>query len=354
MMQQVKDVDLRVLGKPVLVGECGAKNHPTFKSSDPWGNGDDDDSYDYRFRYLVSHAFGMGCTALLSWHWRDPMEGIFPCGLVHSTWVPRPTAALYKRMAETFGKLELVDNPPDTVLLLGDSLRHTALRQQVINAEHRASQTLMWLGANFSVLPDSELGRLPETVKVLIYPVPYVASDEVFDALKAFVWRGGTLWLSGDISIEKPGSVKDGRLMELCGVETNHAQPLEVAKIMSLSAMTQRKEMAGTYCYIHKSGYVNYCATPLELDGKNDQALKYFYGKVLAFADASMTRRSEDSDKLETFRVPGKNATGWVFWNGGTEDVTVSRDGHSMTVRPKRIGYLQIADDGALQVKEEL
>ena len=354
MMQQVKDLDLRVLGKPVLVGECGAKNHPTFKSSDPWGNGDDDDSYDYRFRYLVSHAFGMGCTALLSWHWRDPMEGIFPCGLVHSTWVPRPTAALYKRMAETFGKLELVDNPPDTVLLLGDSLRHTALRQQVINAEHRASQTLMWLGANFSVLPDSELGRLPETVKVLIYPVPYVASDEVFDALKAFVWRGGTLWLSGDISIEKPGSVKDGRLMELCGVETNHAQPLEVAKIMSLSAMTQRKEMAGTYCYIHKSGYVNYCATPLELDGKNDQALKYFYGKVLAFADASMTRRSEDSDKLETFRVPGKNATGWVFWNGGAEDVTVTRDGHSMTVRPKRIGYLQIADDGALQVKEEL
>ncbi|MBR6058087.1 MAG: hypothetical protein IKP58_07980, partial [Victivallales bacterium] len=199
MMQHVKDLDLRVLGKPLLVGECGAKNHPTFKAYDPWHNGDDDESYDYRFRYLVSHAFGMGCTALLSWHWRDPMEGIFPCGLVHSTWVPRPTAALYKRMAETFGKLELVDNPPDTVLLLGDCLRHTALRQQVINAEHRASQTLMWLGANFSVLPDSELGRLPETVKVLIYPVPYVISDETLNALDAFLQRGGTLWLTGSL-----------------------------------------------------------------------------------------------------------------------------------------------------------
>ena len=67
-----------------------------------------------------------------------------------------------------------------------------------------------------------------------------------------------------------------------------------------------------------------------------------------------MTRRSEDSDKLETFRVPGKGATGWVFWNGGAEDVTVSRGGHSITVHPKRIGYLQIADDGTLQVRDEL
>ncbi|MBR5079804.1 MAG: hypothetical protein IKX30_13790 [Victivallales bacterium] len=354
MMPQIKDVDLRVLGKPLLVGECGAKNHPTFKAYDPWGNGDDDESYDYRFRYLVSHAFGMGCTALLSWHWRDPMEGIFPCGLVHSTWVPRPTAALYKRMAETFGKLELVDNPPDTVLLLGDYLRHTALRQQVINAEHRASQTLMWLGANFSVLPDSELGKLPETVKVLIYPVPYVVSDEVFDALKAFVNRGGMLWVSGDISIEKPRSVKEGRLMELCGVKsTKLIPPLMTAEVETTSEMTRTEEKAGINCYIYKEN-TYFCNKPLELDGGREKQMREWYGMVLQKGGASMTRRSEDSDKLETFRVPGKGATGWVLWNGGAEDVTVSRGGHSITVHPKRIGYLQIADDGALQVKEEL
>ncbi|MBR5024932.1 MAG: hypothetical protein IKX48_07680, partial [Victivallales bacterium] len=71
-------------------------------------------------------------------------------------------------------------------------------------------------------------------------------------------------------------------------------------------------------------------------------------------ADLAKASKAQDSDKLETFRVPGNGATGWVFWNGGAEDVTVSRGGHSITVRSKRIGYLQIADDGALQVKEEL
>jgi hypothetical protein len=57
---------------------------------------------------------------------------------------------------------------------------------------------------------------------------------------------------------------------------------------------------------------------------------------------------------LETFRVAGKGGMGWVFWNGGDETVTTTRGWHSITIHPKRIGYLQIADDGALQVKEEL
>ncbi len=364
MMPSIKDLDLRVLGKPLLVGECGAKNHPTFKASDPWGNGDDDESYDKRFRYLVSHAFGMGCTALLSWHWRDPMEGIFPCGLIHSTWVPRPTAALYKRMAETFGKLELADNPPDTVLVLGDTLRHTALRGRMIDAAHRASKTLMWLGANYSVLPDSELGKLPPSVKVLIYPVPYVVSDETLQALDAFLRHGGTLWLTGslypypkitDVMEEKRSF---NRFSNVLGVNVQASAPLTKAKYLGMHAMFSTKEMEGTSIlrrmFVTSRKNIWLCPDPLELDGKREKLLREQYGLLLQSASASMTRRAADPDKLETFRVPGKNATGWVFWNGGADDVTVSRGGHSITICPNRIGYLQIADDGTLQVKEEL
>ena len=122
-------------GKPLIMGECGAKNHPTFKSSDPWGMGDDDAGYDLRFRYLVSHAFGTGATALLSWHWRDPMEGIFPCGLVHAGNVPRPTAHLYAKMAKAFGRLELVDNPPDVIVLMDEEeVLHLLATQQIVQA----------------------------------------------------------------------------------------------------------------------------------------------------------------------------------------------------------------------------
>ena len=52
--------------------------------------------------------------------------------------------------------------------------------------------------------------------------------------------------------------------------------------------------------------------------------------------------------------MPGKDATGWGFWNGGPGPVEVERGGYRLTVGTLRVGYLQVAADGALQVKEEL
>ena len=77
-------------------------------------------------------------------------------------------------------------------------------------------------------------------------------------------------------------------------------------------------------------------------------------GARLRAAGCAFTRRAEDPETLETYRGPGEGATGWVFWNGGESPVEVRRGGHSLPVGPKRVGYLQIADDGTLQVREEL
>lgn len=260
-VQEMKDVDLRVIGKPVLMGECGAKNHPTFKSSDPWGMGDDDEGYDYRFRYLVSHMFGSGATALLSWHWRDPIEGLFPCGLVHPTGVPRPTAHLFGKMARAFGRLTLVDNPPDVVVLIDEEVRQRAVpeRAAAIAAAHRVDEELQWWGANWSKLTSSMEASIPSGVKLTIRP-------EKMDA-----------------------------------------------------------------------------------KGLRDEV-----GRLLKESGAFFTRCAEDPETLETFRVPGAGATGWVFWNGGSDAVEAKRDGASVKVGPKRIGYLQVASDGKVEVCEEL
>lgn len=263
VVEQMKDVDLRVLGKPVIIGECGAKNHPTFKSSDPWGMGDDDAGYDERFRYLVSHAFGTGATALLSWHWRDPMEGLFPCGLVHATNVPRPTAHLFGKMARTFGRLTLVDNPPDVVVVLDEDVRQQATpdRVRALDAAYRVDEDLMWWGANWSKLTSSQTAALPPTVKLVIRP-----------------------------------------------------------EQMPTDAAARRAEI----------------------------------GRLLKAHGASFTRRAEDPDTLETFKVPGAGATGWVFWNGGKTSVDVVRGAGRLTIGPRRVGYLQIGVDGGVQVQEEL
>ncbi|MDO4366458.1 MAG: hypothetical protein Q4D70_06645, partial [bacterium] len=89
-------------------------------------------------------------------------------------------------------------------------------------------------------------------------------------------------------------------------------------------------------------------------EGLDPATLRAEIGARLKASGASFTRRAGDPVTLETFRVPGKDATGWVFWNGGTGPVEVERGGYRLTVGALRVGYLQVAADGALQVKEEL
>ena len=370
MPQEIKDLDLRVLGKPLLVGECGAKNHPTFKSGDPWGMGDDDESYDCRFRYLVSHAFGLGATALLSWHWRDPMEGIFPCGLVHATWVPRPAASLYKKMATTFGKLELAENPPDTVILMGDYLRFTNERGKAIQVAHAADDILVWYGVNYSKLTDSMLNSIPESVKLIVYPGAYVLSEEQVQWLEKFVIRGGTLLLSGNpIWNAVDGQPCPEWLSRLCGVHAKNSKPrqpfaldaplaanfrpeVDIELNDATPLLSERDQMIAT-SWKRGNGTVIYSCDLMETRGKIQvEPLRELYGKALRTAGVGMTRDASQPKTLEVFRVPGKGATGWVFWNGGYDTISFGKGGHTIRIPPQRVGYLQIADDGALEVKE--
>lgn len=159
MFRDLKDVDMRALGKPLTMPECGAKCHPTFVKEDPWGMGDTEESYQRRFRILTSQAFGLGATALLAWHWRDPMEGLFPCGLVHATGVERPAALLFSRIANTFGKLRLADNRPDVVVLLKEAPRmQNAGRKVYLDKAYAVDEALRHWGANWSKITESAIG----------------------------------------------------------------------------------------------------------------------------------------------------------------------------------------------------
>ncbi|MBU0607926.1 MAG: beta-galactosidase, partial [Armatimonadetes bacterium] len=213
---QLRDIDQRVLGKPLVQGECGAKDHPTFASSDPWSMGDDDERYNQRFSYLMHHAFGLGAAALCSWHWRDPMEGIFPCGQVRSDRVPRPSASVMRALAFTFGRLRPVFDMPQVVLVRPDTHRLGGSRAAVTAALHRAEDMLVSCQVDFGVIGEARIGELPAQVKALVYPMPYCPPDEAVAALKTFVERGGALYFSGDISYDPQRKLtRTQRLVEL-------------------------------------------------------------------------------------------------------------------------------------------
>ncbi len=200
--QELKDLDLRGLRKPLILGECGAKDHPTFKAADPWGMGDDDDSYDARFLSLGHHALGLGAAAISSWHWRDPMEGAFPCGIVHPTGVPRPTALLYRAMALAFSRLKPKSVTPRVYLVLPDEARMGGRRDAIIRAFHRAADLLVSCRVDFALMPDSLLDRLPAEAKALVYPLPLNPPESVLARLRTFVAAGGFVYFSGDIGYD--------------------------------------------------------------------------------------------------------------------------------------------------------
>lgn len=87
----------------------------------------------------------------------------------------------------------------------------------------------------------------------------------------------------------------------------------------------------------------------------NETVIRKLLGPLLHSSGVAFTRRDEDPDTLETYRVPGVGTTAWLFWNGDERNsVTVERGGHKLTIGAERGGYLQIADDGRLEYASEL
>ena len=378
---ELRDVDLRGLGKPLILGECGAKDHPTFKASDPWGMGDDDASYDRRFLSLGHHALGLGAAAISSWHWRDPMEGIFPCGIVHQTGTPRPTALLYRAMALAFGRLKPISAAPAVALVLPDAGRMGGEREAAIRAFHRAADLLVSCRVEFALIPDGALDRLPAGTKALVYPVPLDPSDGTVERLEALVRGGVSLYLSGDLSYDgrrQPG--RRDRLSRLCGVEwladrftgsplqrpaaAGDLTPAAGSGLRSVDAHPLiRVKAAGaevlascagdpvvTRCRLGK-GQVWFGADPVELAGEVQPGHRALYRAFLAAAGTPGIAVTPDHPDLHVFRVPGRDADALVFRNGGpAAEVKVGE--FSLGLAAGGTGFLLVGRDGGVRAVE--
>jgi hypothetical protein len=371
---ELKDLDLRGLGKPFILGECGAKDHPTFKAADPWGMGDDDNSYDQRFSYLAHHAFGLGAAAMSGWHWRDPMEGVFPCGLVNQTGVPRPTERLYRAMALTFGVLKPASVTPEIYVVIPDAGRQSGARDAVIRAFHTSADLLVSCRASFGLIPDSALDRLPREAKALVYPMPFDPSDAVIDRLVHFVEAGGSLYVSGDLSYDtQRRATKRDRLARLCGVEAvgePRSKPLERPPALNgtearpfLTVKTAGADVlasaAGTPLLTRfqlGKGHVWFNADPVELDVAPTSSADTYLSFLKAAGIADLPT-APDGRGLDVFRVPGENGDAWIVsqtngqpWSGklGGFDVALPNGGEAVLIIGRDGGLLAAGCEGSI------
>ncbi len=338
--------------------------------------GDTPEKFTARFTSLVHHAFGIGAAALASWHWRDPMEGIFPCGITHADHVPRPAASVMRAMAFTFSRLRPTYRTPEVLLVFPDSHRFGGDRFPVIDAIHRCEDMLMGCQVDFATLGESQLAKLPEGVRAIIYPVPYCPPDATVAALKAFVQKGGALYFSGDISFDPDRKLtRADRLRDLAGVErvaqnyvgiardATAATKLTFARATVLSekspavpeaqpAIAVRlagAEAIGTdaegrpVVTINKlgDGLVCFCADPIEASADAQPWFRAMYLDFLARARVDRNPVTPDEGWLQCFQVPLEGGgRAFVLYNNSdkTTTATVTLAG----IGPEAVGVDQI------------
>lgn len=357
---QLKTIDQRLLGQPLIQGECGAKDHPTFASADPWGMGDDDVRYNHRFEYLVHHAFALGGAALSSWHWRDPMEGIFPCGQVRSDRVPRPSAAVMRALGFTFGRLRPAYATPQVALVVPETHRLGGSRNAVNGALSRAIDVLLSCQVDFGVLSEARLGQLPAGVKTLLYPVPYCPPDAVVGQLQAFVQKGGVLYFSGDIGYDPNRQLtRAQRLVDLAGVERTGVKDPNVAPCRT--PITYRLQGGAALpgeapAVVNKlgQGQVIFCPAPAEAAPEQPAWQRSLYLEVLRRAGVERNPVTPDRPTLECECVPLEGGgKAFVLYNAGEALVKATvAGGIVLDLAPASSGLVVLDGQGRLTAVE--
>ncbi len=387
---QVKEIDLRALGKPFLVGECGARNHPTFLAAG--GGAETDADYARRFLALGHYVFGLGGTALDTWHWRDPMEGTFPFGQVHQDLVPRASATGMRAQAFAFGQLEPVYKQPEVLVVFPTAHQWGGGEQNaIIDAVRRCFSLLSDCQVDIGVIDEQDLGQLPQGVKALFYPTPWCASDEVIAQLQAFVEAGGVLYCSGELSYDAQRNLAGPeRMQTLMGLErvgehyphfqrqdatstpitwtaeagdlgTGTVNPASQWRLAGAEALatTDTGEPVVTRVKLGQ-GQVIFSADPIEASFDPQAWYRPFYLAVLKSAGIQRNTLSPDTADVRCFRLPLlEGGEAYVLYNQRAESRTVSLTTSrgtvfDLTLAPLRPGLLvQDAAGNLVQVEAQ-
>ena len=322
----IKTLDRRWAGLPWTVGECGARQHPSFP------DGETEEQYNRRFLYLEHHAFGMGMAFCASWHWRDPMAGIFPFGKLHADFTLREAALIERNHSLLFTELHPKHEPAEVLLLLPDGNRLGGEHDLVVRGIQTAVDTLLGLHAPFESVCEADLSGLPPTCKTLVWPVPYCPSDETFEAVVRFVQAGGNLLVTGDVGYDGARKwTRTDRVKLLTGVtdvtrryeglEFATTQPVQVTcagPLAGIPPYTGRPALAltaegagvvardagGGIATLTRlgRGQVLFMAEPIELE--SGVPTREVYAAFLKLAGAPRLAVTPDRADLHAFRLP--------------------------------------------------
>lgn len=254
---ELKLIDRRAYGKGLSIGEFGAQEAHDSRAQGLTGL--PVEASVRRFSQVVHYAAGMGAAFVANWDWKEFDEMVFPWGLLQrGTGTAKPWLHTFAQEAAYLAGVEPSGALPAVALLVPDSNRIGPRFDEIHGGIRRAAGLLMDAGADFCVLNEEDLARIPTAVRAIVWPVPYCPSDAAFERVLAWVRNGGRLYLSGGVSFDaarRPD--RTGRLRELGLPESEPRPPFDGAPADGPSVAVREATVG--------AGAVFYVPYPLEL-----------------------------------------------------------------------------------------
>ncbi|MCC7494091.1 MAG: hypothetical protein IT204_17160 [Fimbriimonadaceae bacterium] len=319
-------IDRRAYGQGLSLGEFGSVSTHNHRAAG--GHGDKRGEDANRFATTLATTLGMGGAFAANWCWRDYDDVVFPWGLFRADGVPRPWLAEFRAITWASRLVAPRDELPALAVLLPDSQRLGPRFNEFDRALTGVFETLLGLQTPFCVLHENDLRQIPAAVRQILWPLPYCPEDTAFEAVRAWVNRGGQLYVSGGLGYDagrRP--TREARYGQLNLPPQPARDPFSVAA--SGAAPVQAEVGAGRVWFVPE---------PAEL-GPADR-LREGYARWLAAAGATRLPVTPDDPDIHTFRLPAADGLAlWSVTNWGTAR-TIGLAGGQLPVAANQAGLL--------------
>lgn len=322
--------DLRSIGKTFSLGEFGAKTHPAWQTGFGYHIQRNEEERNKLFLAAIFYSFGMGSPRANNWCFLDPSSTIFPWGLFYPCdEVPKECAMVMRASGFLLRQINVAPpSPPPVYLLIPTQNRVGGGRDTIHNAILRSISMLISLGVDFWVIDEPHINKIPDSVKVLIYPIPLTTSDEIYEWLKVFAERGGKVFISGDISYDCARQrTRTDRLHELCGVKFQSAvvEPLQELPIneplIKVEPSSAECVLGNDMLYRNRLGKGEVFFTPYAEEFRPvSQLMRDIYLHFLKLSGVERVKEIEPDDpSLHRFRLPTIDGEALTAFNQGEE-----------------------------------
>lgn len=305
---------------------------------------------------VFHYAYAMGMNHINNWCWNDSDWIYFPWGYnFPSDYVPRDLLYWNRNCSLFFRQSEPKWRAPEVALLTCDNNRLSPGKFFAMHYGVLRGLEILYAAQPGEVCTLNEVElSIPDGVKLIYYPIPYLPSEDTLDKLSAFVKKGGALYISGDISYDEltRDRIHTKRLEDLCGVRflsenypnvamaTNTVayvskdgvkrmgRPgIQVEPLPKTNVLYQTEDgKAVVASFPLGKGKVVFCTDPLELhDDMSVPDNAAFYREIMAQAGVKPIDVAPYNPKVHAMRLPlADGGSFYTFVNLDDKDITLT------------------------------